>query len=82
MNVVESVNWFEEIRPVYESATQTNVALLSILVKRAGLHAFIESRVKTLAGFEEKISRPGKAYINPTEEITDLSGIRIVLPSA
>lgn len=38
----------------------------------------IESRTKDARSFQEKIGRASKAYIDPLDEITDLSGIRII----
>jgi len=37
-----------------------------------------ESRTKDVQSFRDKASRPTKAYDNPLDEITDLSGIRII----
>ncbi len=39
----------------------------------------IEKRTKTVESFIEKASRPGKRYMNPLTEITDLSGVRVIL---
>jgi len=39
----------------------------------------IESRTKSVESFAEKISRPGKSYKNPLKELSDLSGIRIIV---
>jgi ppGpp synthetase/RelA/SpoT-type nucleotidyltranferase len=38
----------------------------------------IEERTKTVESFCEKITRDGKSYTNPLEEMTDLSGCRII----
>lgn len=40
----------------------------------------IESRAKTLKSFEEKIARPGKKYVDPLKEMTDLAAVRVVCP--
>jgi ppGpp synthetase/RelA/SpoT-type nucleotidyltranferase len=39
----------------------------------------IEHRTKTVTSFLEKIDRDGKSYKDPIKEITDLSGLRIIL---
>ncbi|GHV93309.1 hypothetical protein AGMMS50268_38120 [Spirochaetia bacterium] len=39
----------------------------------------IESRTKTIDSYREKITRDGKDYRDPLNEVTDLSGIRIVV---
>jgi len=41
--------------------------------------ASIESRVKGVGSFSEKITRLGKDYIDPIAEITDLVGLRVVV---
>ena len=38
----------------------------------------IESRTKSVESFKEKCTREDKNYTNPIDEITDLSGIRVV----
>lgn len=81
MNIAEQVDWYREVRPTYEKATEQYIGLLQAILERSKLHAFIEGRVKTIKSFEEKCLRPGKSYSNPSEEITDLAGVRLVLPS-
>ena len=70
---------FEEIRPLYEGFTTKIHQLIRELVKaqRVDIVA-LESRVKTVEGFKEKIEREDKNYKNPLKEITDLSGVRII----
>jgi putative GTP pyrophosphokinase len=38
----------------------------------------IESRVKDVDSFAEKLKRPGKSYKKPIQEITDLVGFRVI----
>jgi ppGpp synthetase/RelA/SpoT-type nucleotidyltranferase len=39
----------------------------------------VTGRTKSVKSFREKISRPGKNYSDPLKQVTDLSGIRIVV---
>lgn len=48
-----------------------------LVVKNQNFH-IIESRTKDVHSFRDKVSRPTKSYVSPVEEITDLSGIRII----
>lgn len=41
----------------------------------------IKARTKSIDSFSEKITRDGKNYTDPLIQITDLSGVRIVVPS-
>lgn len=70
---------FAEERPRYEKLTTKLHALLRDLLASEGIEAVIEARTKSVGSFDEKVSRPGKAYQNPLAEVTDLSGIRLVL---
>ncbi len=82
MDALEGKKLYEEKRPIYKRLTAKIHSMLEELLKVEGVTVtVVESRTKKVAGFEEKINRPGKNYINPLEEITDLSGIRIVLYS-
>ncbi len=39
----------------------------------------IESRTGEITSFQEKIGRLGKKYENPLKELSDLSGIRVII---
>ncbi|MDI6605629.1 MAG: hypothetical protein QME65_00555, partial [Candidatus Omnitrophota bacterium] len=43
------------------------------------LSMVLQRRCKTIESFKEKIEREGKSHIDPFKEITDLSGLRIIL---
>jgi ppGpp synthetase/RelA/SpoT-type nucleotidyltranferase len=43
--------------------------------------ALLEGRTKEVSSFEGKMNRPGKTYTNPLDDITDLTGVRLVLYS-
>lgn len=70
---------FSEERPRYEKLTLKVQSLLRDLLASEGIEAAIDGRTKSIESFDEKVTRPGKAYQSPLGEITDLSGVRVVL---
>src|SRR5262245_45597998 len=70
---------YETRRPTFELFTRRLQALLETLLADGNIrvHA-IESRTKGVVEFREKVGRPGKRYLNPVTEITDLTGLRII----
>jgi len=71
---------FLDIRPTYEAFTQRLEDLVRQLLQSHDIKChLLESRTKTMDSFREKACRPGKGYVSPLEEITDLSGIRVIL---
>lgn len=74
------VNTFDLVRPSYEIFTQKLKVLIEDLLKDEGIRfQIVECRTKELKSFREKISRSNKNYSHPLAEITDLSGLRIIL---
>jgi putative GTP pyrophosphokinase len=72
-------NKYKEIRPFYEGFTVKLHELLVELIKSEKIDLVkIESRVKTIDSFKGKIERDDKNYTDPLNQITDLSGIRII----
>lgn len=73
-------NEYEGQRPEYESFTNSVSQLLCRLIQDAGLDIVgIEDRTKTLDAFKEKVDRPEKAQkYESCNEVTDLSGIRVI----
>jgi ppGpp synthetase/RelA/SpoT-type nucleotidyltranferase len=54
-------------------------SLLSDILQAKGIgYQLIEARTKEAVSFREKISRASKSYTNPLEELTDLTGLRII----
>lgn len=45
----------------------------------AGVDGPVEARAKTLESFREKVTREGKSYNDPLNEITDLCGVRVIV---
>lgn len=75
-------NWgkkYEELKPLYEDLTKRLRYLLEDICKRKEIKALFESRTKDVESFVKKISKENKSYINPLDEITDFSGVRIIL---
>lgn len=81
MDTVDYRQEYKNVQPVYEKLTRKLQGLLDELLESQGIKATLESRTKEVESFGGKISRPGKAYTDPLRQITDLSGIRIILYS-
>ena len=65
----------------YEKFEKLLKGLVETLLKNEGLSAQVSSRTKSVSSFREKIerkNREGKSYDNPSSEITDIVGIRII----
>lgn len=71
---------YKAIRHSYEALTSRVEQLIySLLIEEKIDCHLIESRTKEIDSFENKIKRNPNKYNNPLKEITDLSGIRIIL---
>jgi putative GTP pyrophosphokinase len=74
--VADLRSWYDEKAPIYTLLAQRTEKLIKeILHKEAVTYVLIQSRVKELKSFEEKMLR--KKYKDP-DEMTDLAGIIIV----
>lgn len=78
--MVDHIETYKLLRPKVEAFAERLKALLFDIAQtsKIDVHA-IEARAKTIESFTEKLSRPGKTYRNPLEEINDLCGLRIIL---
>ncbi|MGF6592149.1 GTP pyrophosphokinase [Pseudomonas sp. 2835] len=77
MNYIER---YKELRPTLDTLGTRLQTLLRDIARSVNIDIHtIESRSKTVESFSEKISRPGKSYNNPLEDITDLCGLRVIL---
>jgi putative GTP pyrophosphokinase len=67
-------------RPVYEAFTENAYELLRKLLEDRGIEfSSVEKRTKSMESLRGKVERGGKAgKYNSLQEITDLSGIRII----
>lgn len=80
MNKEESVEAYKSIRPTYVLLTNKIKSLLSELLRLSNIKFhLIDGRAKTIESFQEKIRRPNKSYVDPLNELTDLSGVRIIV---
>jgi len=77
----QQINKFKELRPLYKNYCEILEKILSNLIKGRSSEYLIQSRVKKLSSFANKLFDPDKKYINPFQEINDLCGIRIILPN-
>ncbi len=79
-----SADWaaeYELIRPKFVAFTDALSHELEMLLEdRTASVAQLEARTKSVRSFREKIDRKAK-YTAPLREITDLSGLRVVVPS-
>lgn len=75
--VKKAVSWYQKNREKYLSLTkEVEIILREALNENNIIFHSIESRVKTIKSFKEKAER--RKYDNPIEDITDLTGIRII----
>jgi Uncharacterized protein conserved in bacteria len=78
--VDEWVAEYSKLRPRQLQFTTKLEALLREMIQIQGVeYHLLESRTKTEASFKEKIQRSSKSYKNPLEEVTDFTGIRIIV---
>lgn len=74
---VENHTWLREALPKHERLSTAVESLLENMLKKKGIEYLgVTCRTKTLDGAIEKIGR--KSYENPAEQLTDLSGIRVI----
>jgi len=75
--VQEAVSWYKENRHIYtELADVVENIIRSTFEKRNIVYHSIESRTKGIKSFKRKAKRD--KYLDPINEITDLTGIRII----
>ena len=75
--VQKAVTWYKENRCKYEELSKEVKAIIrETLNERNIVFHSIESRAKSVESFKRKSSR--NKYQNPREEITDLTGIRVI----
>lgn len=74
----DQVQKFHVKRPTYVRLAKRLIQVLEEAAHSLGMHAIVQARPKTIASFAEKIQRPGKKYIDPVNELTDLCGARVI----
>lgn len=78
-NIDKIIADFNNVRPTYLKFTAKIETLIIDQLKDKVKDAFTKSRTKDEASFLEKLTRPGKSYENPLKDVTDMSGIRIIV---
>lgn len=77
-DVSEHENWLDKIRPHHERLTESVVTIIENLLKSKSVdYLSVSGRTKEKKSALEKIVR--KKYKEPSKEMTDLSGIRIIV---
>jgi ppGpp synthetase/RelA/SpoT-type nucleotidyltranferase len=79
MNIDMAVREFSEKHYLYKRHTNKIKNLLEEILIGQRVQCSLEYRTKEVIRFREKIARPGKAYVDPLNEVNDLSGVRIIL---
>jgi len=75
---LKSIQWYVEARERYERLTQHVEKQLKELLKTHDIpYVLLTARTKSLDSFRAKVQR--KRYANPTKQVTDISGARIVV---
>lgn len=74
----QSEAWYSRTRTTYRNVTEIVSGTLESLIKEKGFdYLSVTGRAKSCEGFVEKIRRKG--YRDPTRDIHDLSGIRVIV---
>lgn len=82
MTFEEDVRKYEvELQPKYENFTNKLETLLKDFLTHEKIKFTIQSRTKSVRSFQKKINRPDKKYEFPLNEVTDFTGIRIIVSS-
>ncbi|MGK7910512.1 MAG: GTP pyrophosphokinase family protein [Synechococcus sp.] len=76
----DAVTKYRELFPTYEIFASRIESLLVEMLRAINVKVhFTESRAKSVSSFAEKLSRPGKSFDQPLDDMPDLAGIRLVL---
>jgi putative GTP pyrophosphokinase len=79
-NVESVVNGYAVKWLVYDEFASHLADLVQDLMGKTGIESHaVENRAKSVESFREKIKRPGKAYVNALQEVSDLAGVRVIL---
>jgi putative GTP pyrophosphokinase len=79
LTIEQQVRQYEDVRPTYKGFAERIEHLIGDLIANTSITAhLIESRVKTISSFREKLSRDGKSYRDGVAEMPDLCGCRII----
>lgn len=71
---------YARIRPHHEALTEEMSRLLKHILDHEDLEpAQVEARTKEVSSFTDKIERKERKYDDPLEEITDMTGLRVIV---
>ena len=71
---------YELKHPLYVQFTEKLRVLLKEMLKGKSIdYDLISGRTKSVDRFRGKLERPDKRYVDPLNDVTDLSGVRVVL---
>lgn len=78
MNEDDVSVWITEKHPHFESLTTTVVSMLESMLRASKFDFLaVSGRTKSVEGIKEKIKR--KKYSNPSKQLTDISGVRVIV---
>ncbi len=82
--IVREINIYKACRKDFVKYANLLKTILIELAKNISPESIVQTRAKTVTSYAEKIQRPGKAEEygpNPVDDLTDLCGGRIILPT-
>jgi len=82
--IVREINIYKDCRKDFVKYAELLKSILIEISKNTSPESIVQTRAKTVTSYAEKIQRPGKAGKygkNPVEDLTDLCGGRIILPT-
>jgi len=69
--------WLDEVLPKHRTLTNTVINIIQSLLDSNGIdYLTVSGRTKDIESIKDKIKR--KSYSQPSKQLTDLSGIRII----
>jgi len=77
----KQINQYKKLRPLYKKFSKILKQVFKNLVRGTSSEFVIQERIKTISSFANKIFNPDMKFTDPISEITDLCGIRIILPN-
>ncbi len=76
--ISDAVKWYQKCRPTYERLAKKVETIILDVIKDQGIaYNNVSSRAKEVDSFQKKASK--EKYKDPTTEIMDLAGIRIIV---
>ncbi|MHA1729155.1 MAG: hypothetical protein ACTSWY_10540 [Promethearchaeota archaeon] len=79
--IIEAIDIYKKCRPEYVKFTEVLDSILKKMTKSISSAGIIQTRVKSVSSYVEKILRPNKTHLygkDPTKNMTDLSAGRVI----